>query len=127
MVSMNKLGTADRVRVVAALVEGCSIRATVRMTGVAKNTIVKLLADLGTACAKYHDEHVRNIEAKRIQADEIWCFVHSKQKNVKAENMGKGHGDCWTWTAIDADTKLMISYLVGQRTQAAAQDMMDDV
>ncbi|MEA2735601.1 MAG: hypothetical protein QOE14_2052 [Humisphaera sp.] len=125
MVSMNKLGTADRVRVVAALVEGCSIRATVRMTGVAKNTVAKLLVDLGTACADYHDKHVRGVNAKRIQADEIWAFVYAKQKNVKKP--GEGHGDCWTWTAIDADSKLMISYLVGDRGTAACNDFMDDV
>ena len=83
---MNKLSTDDRVRVLAALVEGCSIRATVRMTGIAKNTVLKLLADIGRACAAYHDERVRVVTAKRIQVDEIWSFVGMKQKNVP-ENM----------------------------------------
>src|SRR6266550_6164078 len=83
MVSMNKLSTADRVRVLAALVEGCSIRATVRMTGVAKNTVVKLLEDIGAACQAYHDEHVVGLKTKRVQVDEIWSFVHSKEKNVQ--------------------------------------------
>src|SRR5687768_13479074 len=116
MVSMNKLSTADRVRVIAALVEGCSIRATVRMTGVAKNTVVRLLADLGVACATYHDEHVRNLSCAKVQVDEIWSFTYAKQKNVPDEKRGQlGYGDTWTWTAIDADTKLVVSYLVGLR------------
>src|SRR5438477_13055777 len=107
MVSMNKLSTEQRTRVISALVEGCSIRATVRMTGVAKNTIVKLLAEIGTACAEYHDKHVVNIKSRRIQCDEIWCFVGMKQRNVPAEKKGQfGYGDCWTWVALAADTKL---------------------
>src|SRR5437762_1736934 len=119
MVSMNKLSTADRVRVISALVEGCSIRATVRMTGVAKNTIVKLLADLGAACQTYHDQHVRGLKTQRVQCDEIWAFCQCKQKNVKDEDKGiLGHGDIWTFTAIDADTKLMIAWSVGFREAA---------
>src|ERR1700686_4919343 len=107
---MNQLSTDDRVRVISALVEGNSIRATVRMTGVAKNTIVKLLAELGTACAAYHDEHVRGLTSKRIQCDEIWSFVYSKAKNVPEEKQGHyGYGDVWTWVAIDADSKLVVS------------------
>src|SRR5262245_54585911 len=107
---MNKLDTADRVRVVGALVEGCSIRATVRMTGVAKNTVVKLLVDLGCACADYHHKHVRNLRTRRVQCDEIWSFVYSKQKNVPANKKGQfGYGDVWTWVALDADTKLCVS------------------
>jgi IS1 family transposase len=125
---MNKLAAADRVRVLAALVEGNSIRATVRMTGVAKNTIVKLLADVGAACSKYHDEHVRNVTAKRIQCDEIWSFVHSKQRNVPADMKGVfGFGDVWTWVAIDADSKLVLSYLVGLRDVGYAVEFMRDV
>ena len=118
---MNKLSTADRVRVIAALVEGCSIRSTVRMTGIAKKTVSKLIVDLGTACAKYHDEHVRNVKSKRIQCDEIWSFVYAKQRNVPAAMQGQfGVGDVWTWTAIDADSKLMVSYMVGQRDVGGA-------
>jgi IS1 family transposase len=125
---MNRLSTADRVRVVAALVEGCSIRATVRMTGVAKNTIVKLLADLGTACAKYHDEHVRDLRSKRIQVDEIWSFVYARKQNVPADKRDQfGVGDVWTWTAIDADSKLVVSYLVGTRDTGYATEFMHDV
>lgn len=125
---MNKLDTADRVRVIAALVEGNSIRATVRMTGVAKNTIVKLLADLGAACEAYHDQHVRNINAKRIQCDEIWSFVYAKQKNVPADKRGEfGVGDVWTWTALEADTKLIVGYMVGLRDVGYATEFMKDV
>jgi hypothetical protein len=127
-VSMNKLSTADRVRVVAALVEGCSIRATVRMTGVAKNTIAKLLADLGEACQTYHDLNVRNLSSKRIQCDEIWAFCKSKEKNVAPENKGiLGFGDIWTFTGIDADTKLMVAWRVGFREASWANNFMRDI
>ena len=127
MVNMNKLPTAKRVAVVAALCEGNSIRATVRMTGVAKNTIVKLLVELGAACSKFQDEKIRGIKAQRVQCDEIWSFVGSKEKNTTAEKKAEGCGDCWTWTALDADTKLMISFRLGDRTLATAYDFMHDV
>lgn len=128
IVSMNKLTNAKRAAVVAALVEGNSIRSTVRMTGVAKNTVVKLLADLGAACAKFHDETVRNVNAKRVQCDEIWSFVYAKAKNVPAEKRGEfGVGDVWTWTAIEAQSKLIVSWLVGARDAGAAYDFMTDV
>jgi IS1 family transposase len=124
---MNKLTSTKRAAVVAALVEGNSIRSTVRMTGVAKNTIVKLLADLGEACARFHDETVRNVNAKRVQCDEIWSFVYAKQKNVPADMQGQfGVGDVWTWTAIEAQTKLIVSWLVGPRDAGAAYDFMTD-
>src|SRR5215213_5388762 len=106
MVSMNKLSTERRAQVVGCLVEGMSIRATVRITGVAKNTVVKLLADLGRACAEYQDGALANLPCRRIECDEIWSFCHSKQKNVAPEHEGEfGYGDIWTWVAIDADTK----------------------
>jgi IS1 family transposase len=128
MVSMNKLSTADRVRVIAALVEGCSIRATVRMTGVAKNTIAKLLVELGAACKAYHDKHVRGLKSKRIQCDEIWAFVAMKQKNVPPSRKGEfGVGDVWTWTALDSDSKLMVAYMVGSRDAGYATEFMHDV
>lgn len=123
---MNKLSTAKRVAVVAALVEGNSIRATARMTDVSKPTILKLLADLGAACAEYHDVHVREVEANRIQLDEIWSFVGAKQKNVPDEKQ-REWGDLWTWTAIDADTKLIISYLVGARITPNAYNILWDL
>lgn len=128
MVSMNELTNAKRAAVVAALVEGNSIRSTVRMTGVAKNTIVKLLADLGEACARFHDETVRNVNAKRVQCDEIWSFVYAKAKNVPADKQGEfGVGDVWTWTAIEAQSKLIVSWLVGTRDAGAAYTFMTDV
>ena len=124
---MNKLTTAKRVAVVAALCEGNSIRATVRMTDVAKNTIVKLLKDMGAACSKHQDDTIRGIRSKRVQCDEIWSFVGSKEKNTTVEKKTAGCGDCWTWTALDADTKLMISFRLGDRTLATAYDFMHDV
>ena len=125
--NMNRLSTAKRTAVVAALCEGMSIRATVRITGVAKNTIVKLITDLGAACSKYQDEHIRNIRARRVQCDEIWSFVGSKEKNTSIEKKAHGWGDCWTWTALDADTKLMISFRLGARSLNTASDFMHDV
>lgn len=127
MFSMNRLDNETRVRVVSALVEGVGVNATCRMTGVAKNTVLKLLADLGKACLTYHNEHVRNLTSKRIQCDEVWSFVYAKQKNVPEEFRGFGVGDVWTWTALDADSKLLISYLVGLRDSGYAFEFMNDV
>jgi IS1 family transposase len=126
MVSMNKLSASDRVRVVAALVEGNSIRSTVRMTGIAKNTVVKLLVDLGYACFEYHDRRVRGVKVRRLQCDEIWSFVGAKAKNARLDKKADGWGDAWTWTAIDADTKLCLSYMVGGRDASWARAFMDD-
>lgn len=127
MSNMNRLSTADRVRVVSALVEGNSLRGAARMTGIARMTVEKLLRDLGAACATYHDEHVRGLKCERVQCDEIWAFVGSKQKNVTEEQKAHGWGDIWTWTAIDADSKLMVSWLVADRGQASANIFMEDV
>jgi IS1 family transposase len=125
---MNKLSTKDRVRIIAALVEGNSIRATCRMTGAAKGTVLKLLVDLGKACAKYQDEKLRNLTCKRIQCDEIWSFCYAKEKNLSEEQKGTfGFGDVWTWTAIDADSKLIVSYLVGGRSAIYARKFIDDL
>jgi IS1 family transposase len=126
MLSMNTLGNDERIRVVAALVEGNSIRATSRMTGVARNTVTKLLIDLGIACMKFHDEHVKNVRVRRLQCDEIWAYVGAKAKNVSAEKKEIGWGDVWTWVGIDADTKLVVSYLVGGRGADWAMDFMKD-
>lgn len=124
----NKLDNKKRVQVVAALVEGNSIRATVRMTGVAKNTIVKLLADLGAACAEYQDQAFRNLTCKKIQCDEIWSFVGSKAKNVSPEKEGIfGYGDVWTWVSMDAETKLVPCWLVGPRNTEAAMEFIHDL
>lgn len=127
MVSMNRLNTTNRVQVVRCLLEGCSIRSTVRMTGVAKNTVTKLAVDLGAACAAFHDEKVRGIAAKRVQCDEIWAFVGSKQKNTSPEKAAIGWGDAWTWTAIDAESKLIISYALGDRSANTAKYFMHDL
>jgi len=113
---MNRLSTKRRGQVISCLVEGMSIRATVRVTGVAKNTIVKLLADLGEACSDYQDRSLRNLPIDRIECDEIWSFCYAKAKNVPIKYEDEfGYGDVWTWTAIDADSKLVPSWLVGKR------------
>lgn len=129
MVSMaNVLSTEKRAAVVRCLVEGNSIRATVRMTGVAKNTVTKLLVDLGAACAKFQDRELRDLPCKRIQCDEIWSFVYAKKKNVPQEKRGEfGFGDVYTWVALDADTKLVVSYLVGERNKEDARLFMHDL
>jgi IS1 family transposase len=117
MVSMNRLNTERRGQIVGCLVEGMSIRATVRVTAAAKNTITSLLVDLGQACAEFQDAELRNLDCKRIECDEIWSFCYAKQKNVPDEHQDTfGYGDVWTWTAIDADTKLVPSWVVGERT-----------
>lgn len=129
MVSMaNVLSTAKRAAVVSSLVEGNSIRATVRMTGVAKNTVVKLLVELAGACQAYADENLRNLPCKRLQVDEIWAFCYSKAKNVPEDKKGVfGYGDVWTFVAIDADTKLVPSWLVGSRDTGSATELMQDL
>jgi IS1 family transposase len=124
---MNQLNTAKRSQIIAALIEGNSINATCRMLGVGKHTILRLLEDAGCACAAYHEANVRNLRVARAQCDEVWSFVYAKQKNVREEQMAKGAGDCWTWTCIDADTKLIISYMLGDRGAATAQAFMQDV
>jgi IS1 family transposase len=125
---MNRLSTEQRARIVRALVEGNPIRATCRMTGAAKNTVVKLLVDLGTACEAYQDRAMRNLPCRRLQCDEIWSFCYAKEKNVAPERQGRfGRGDVWTWTAIDADTKLVPTWYVGRRTADDAADFMADL
>lgn len=125
---MNRLSTERRAQIVAALVEGNSIRATCRMTGAAKNTVTKLLVELGEACSAYQDETLRNLTTERVQCDEIWAFCHAKQKNVPASHKGEfGWGDVWTWTAIDADNKLVFAWRVSDRSIADARAFMRDV
>jgi IS1 family transposase len=126
-VSMNRLSPEKRTQVIAALVEGNSIRATVRMTGVAKNTVTKLLVDMGTACSVYMDSAMRDLSCERIQVDEIWAFVGAKQKRVTPEKAEQGWGDVWTWVAIDADSKLVPTYRVGARDLQEAQLFMSDL
>ena len=124
---MNQLNTAKRCQIIAALVEGNSINATCRMLGVGKHTVLRLLEDAGCACAAFHDANVRRLRVTRAQCDEVWSFVYAKQKNVTMEQMEQGAGDCWTWTAIDADTKLIISYMLGDRGASTAKAFMQDV
>src|SRR4030043_2345085 len=126
--SMNTLKPEKRKQVVAALVEGNSIRATCRMTGVAKNTVVKLLVDLGKACTEYQDKVFIDLPCKHIQCDEIWAFCYAKEKNVPEDKKGHfGYGDVWTWTAICADTKLVPSWLVGSRNADTASTFINDL
>ena len=125
---MNKLDSADRAHILHLLCEGQSIRAITRLTGASKITVSKLLCDAGKACAAYHDEHVRDLRSKRLQLDEIWAFVYAKQKNVAdAKAAPDGAGDIWTWTALDADTKLIASYFVGGRDGECAMWFVDDL
>jgi hypothetical protein len=128
MFSMNKASTETRVLITKALIDGVGVNATCRLSGAAKNTVLKLLAELGETCADYHDNNVRNVKAKRVQCDEIWSFVGMKQKNVPTEKIGQfGLGDVWTWTAIDSDSKLIVSYMLGLRDGGYAREFMDDV
>lgn len=128
IIGMNTLNKERRAQVVAALVEGNSIRSTVRMTGVAKGTVLKLLVDLGRACEEFHWRTVVNVRSKRIQCDEIWSFCYAKEKSVPTEKRGQfGYGDVYTWTAMDADTKLIVSWLVGERDAGYASEFMNDV
>ncbi|MCA0199859.1 MAG: IS1 family transposase [Proteobacteria bacterium] len=124
----NKLPTETRVQILNMLCEGVSMRGISRVTGVSTNTIDKLLVDAGLVCARFHDENVRGVKCKRVQADEIWSFVYAKQKNVaKATAAPENAGDVWTWTAIDSDSKLIISYLIGGRDAEYANEFMDDL
>jgi IS1 family transposase len=125
---MNKLPKAKAVAVVGALVEGNSINSTVRMTGVSKPTILKLLARLGVACMAHHEDTVRNVRARRVQVDEIWQFVYAKARNVpEAKRDTFGYGDVWTWVALDANSKMVLSWRIGPRDAATAYDLMTDL
>src|SRR5437667_6230628 len=104
---MNQLSIEERSRILAALVEGNSMRAISRMSGASRNTIDKLLCDLGRACSEYQDKVFRNLRCRRLQCDEIWSFVYAKEKNCPAKHKENGAGDVWTWVALDADTKLV--------------------
>jgi IS1 family transposase len=126
MFSMNRLPLAKRAAILGMLVEGNSLRATSRFADVSINTVSKLLVELGAACAEYHHQQVRNVRVRRLQCDEIWCFVGAKQKRVRPERRAEGWGDTWTWVALDADTKLCVSYLVGGRDGWWAREFMND-
>ncbi len=125
---MNRLSIKKRAQIMNLLVEGNSMRATSRIADVSINTVTKTLVDAGTACLAYQDETIRNVASKGVQCDEIWSFCHSKEKNVAPEDKGVlGHGDVYTWTAIDADTKLAISWLVGRRDGEYAEAFIADL
>jgi IS1 family transposase len=125
---MNKLPVAKRAQILSMLCEGSSMRAITRITGVSLNTVTKLLIDAGKACWAYHDEHVRNVKATRIQCDEIWAFCYSKAKNVAtAKAAPDGAGDVWTWTAIEASNKMIVSFMIGGRDGEYALAFMDDL
>jgi IS1 family transposase len=125
---MNRLPIGERARILGMLIEGLSLRATSRLADVSINTVTKLLVDVGSASAEYQDRTLRNLTSKRIQCDEIWAFVYAKEKNVPEEKRGQfGYGDVWTWTAIDADTKLVPSFLVGNRDGHTARIFIDDL
>jgi len=126
---MNKLDAAKRSQIVSGIVEGCSIRSISRMTGCSKNTIVKLLVELGAACAEYMDKNLVNLSCERVQVDEIWSFCYAKAKNVTPAIIAKNPaaGDVWTWVAIDADTKLIPSWIVGPRDGTSARIFVNDL
>jgi IS1 family transposase len=125
---MNKLSTEKRIQIVSALVEGNSINATSRMVGVSNNTVLKLLADLGEACAIYQDKAFRGLNCKRIECDEIWSFVHAKEGHLTAELQGVfGYGDVYTWVAIDADSKLVPCWNVGRRDAVSGEAFIKDL
>jgi IS1 family transposase len=124
---MNRLPLQTRARIIGLLVEGNSLRAISRLCDVSINTVTKLLVDIGEAAMKYHDERVRGVKARRVQCDEIWAFVGAKKKNATPEQKAQGWGDVWTWTAIDADTKLCVGYCVGNRDANTEWDFVSDL
>lgn len=128
MPSMHRLSLTDRARILNLLVEGNSLRATARIMDVSRNTVDKLLKEVGAACQKYQDEALRNLPCKRVQCDEIWSFVYAKEKNLpKAKAAPETAGDVWTWVAIDADTKLVPCWMIGPRNSLAAHEFIGDL
>ena len=125
---MNRLPVAKRVQILSMLCEGSSMRSISRVVDVSINTVTKLLVDAGEVCARFHDEHVRGVKARRVQVDEIWSFTYAKQKNVEtAKAAPEGAGDTWTWTGLDADSKLIVSWLVGPRDAGSAYTFVEDI
>ncbi len=128
IIGMNKLPLERRTQILQMLCEGSSMRSIARIVGVSINTVTKLLEDAGNACAAHHDKAVRNLKSARVQCDEIWSFCYAKAKNVPVEKRGQlGYGDVWTWTALDADSKLIVSWLVGERDAGYATEFINDV
>src|ERR1700688_3827943 len=128
IVSMNRLTRDERAQILHLLCEGSSIRAVTRRTGASKNTVIKLMVEAGKACADYHDKHVRNVKARRIQCDEIWSFCYAKEKNVRhAKAAPDGAGNVWHWPALDADSKLIVSWWVGDRSSSTGLVFLRDL
>lgn len=128
MISMNKLSTEKRSQILEMLCEGSAMRSVSRVCGVSLNTVTKLLIDAGSACAAFHNDTIRDVKSERIQCDEIWSFAYAKQKNLPSTKAAPiGSGDVWTWTAIEADTKLIVSWLVGDRDTHAATIFINDL
>lgn len=128
MLGMNKLPVAKRVQILSMLCEGSSMRSISRVCDVSINTVSKLLVDAGKVCIAYHDQNVRGLQCKRVQCDEIWSFCYSKERNVKAAKAApEGSGNVWTWTALDADSKMIVSWAVGGRDAETARDVMEDL
>src|SRR5437016_8962198 len=126
---MNRLDNMTRAQVIGCLIEGCSIRSTVRMTGVAKKTVMRVLVEVGEICADYQDHAFRNLGTRRLQLDEMWAWIYCKEKN-RTEEIARKHpdsGDVWLWVAIDADTKLVPSWMLGQRDLATATAFVSDL
>jgi IS1 family transposase len=122
------LSTEKRVSIISALVEGVSVRTAARMVGVSKDTVLKLGVEVGEACARYQDDTLRNLPCRRLQVDEVWSFVYAKQKNVPQDRLGEfGVGDVWTFTAIDAETKLIPSFLIASRDAGSATELIQDL
>jgi hypothetical protein len=125
---MNKLPLSKRAQIPSMLAEGSFMRSISRVPDVSIDTVARLLAEAGEACAAHHDEAVRGVNSKRVQCDEIWSVVYAKKRNLEtAKAVPGGAGDAWTWTALDADSKLIVSFLVGSRDAARAHDFMQDV
>src|SRR5580658_1655800 len=126
---MNRLDSSTRAQVISCLIEGCSIRSTVRMTGVAKKTVMRVLVEVGEVCAEYQDFAFRNLRSRRLQLDEMWAWIYCKEKN-RTEEIAKAHpdaGDVWLWVAVDADTKLVPCWTLGSRDFATARDFVNDL
>lgn len=126
---MNKLSTTQRANIIRLMVEGNSLRSCSRITGASITTVSKLLVDIGRACQQFHNDKVVNVNSKRIEADEVWSYVYAKDKNVERSYKTKeqGAGDAWTWVGIDADSKLVVSFFVGNRDAASANEFMHDI
>src|ERR1700686_4968258 len=125
---MNKLDSKKREQVIAALIEGCSIRSIVRMTAVAKKTVLRLVIEVGAVCSAYQDRVFRNLSCRRLQVDELWGYIGAKEKNLTTENVARGAvGDIWLWVAVDAETKIVPSWTLGDRSAATAYVFLKDL